>query len=92
MQYVICYDITDDKRRNNVAKILLDYGHRVQYSVFECEITKKVLDTLIQSIVECIDFDKDSVVVYSLCSRCVDLVRTLGFQRLKKSLSAALVV
>ena len=35
MHYTVAYDITDDKRRNKVAKILKDFGKRVQYSVFE---------------------------------------------------------
>lgn len=39
--YVISYDISNDRRRNKIAKILLDYGRRVQYSVFECEMNQK---------------------------------------------------
>ena len=33
--YVVSYDIGSDKLRNKVAKVLLGYGNRVQYSVFE---------------------------------------------------------
>ena len=33
MHYTVAYDITDDKRRNRVAKILKDFGTRIQYSV-----------------------------------------------------------
>ena len=29
----------DDKRRTKIAKILGDFGTRVQYSVFECNLT-----------------------------------------------------
>ena len=35
MFYLVTYDITDDQRRTKVAKILEDFGDRVQYSVFE---------------------------------------------------------
>lgn len=36
MQYfLICYDIEQDTRRNRMAKCLLRWGRRVQYSVFE---------------------------------------------------------
>jgi len=38
MLYVISYDIPDDERRLKVAKILLDFGRRVQYSVFEAHL------------------------------------------------------
>ena len=44
--YVISYDIVSDKLRNKVAKILLDYGKRVQYSVFECYISQKQFEEL----------------------------------------------
>lgn len=33
--YLICYDIEDDRRRNRLAKCLMRWGRRVQYSVFE---------------------------------------------------------
>ncbi|GAH67947.1 unnamed protein product, partial [marine sediment metagenome] len=32
MFYIISYDIPDDKRRQEIAKILLNFGDRVQYS------------------------------------------------------------
>lgn len=33
-QFVIAYDISDDRRRNRVARVLLGVGERVQKSVF----------------------------------------------------------
>ena len=36
MFYVVSYDISDDRRRLNLVKTLLDFGAMVQYSVFEC--------------------------------------------------------
>lgn len=33
-RFLIAYDITDDLRRNRVAKTLEAYGDRIQYSVF----------------------------------------------------------
>lgn len=38
MILVICYDITDDRRREDVAALLSGYGPRVQLSVFECDV------------------------------------------------------
>ena len=35
LAYVVCFDITDDKHRLKLAKLLLRYGDRVQLSVFE---------------------------------------------------------
>ena len=33
-QFVICYDISDDHRREKVARVLLRYGERAQKSVY----------------------------------------------------------
>lgn len=35
---LIAYDIPDDKRRTRIAKTLLSYGDRLQYSVFLFDI------------------------------------------------------
>ncbi|RJP64442.1 MAG: CRISPR-associated endonuclease Cas2, partial [Candidatus Abyssobacteria bacterium SURF_17] len=32
----VSYDVSNNKKRSKIADILKDYGHRVQYSVFEC--------------------------------------------------------
>ena len=39
MVWVICYDVVEDKRRNQVFKALQGFGQNVQYSVFECELS-----------------------------------------------------
>ena len=39
--YLIIYDITDNKRLQKIAKIMEDYGERIQRSVFEIEIREK---------------------------------------------------
>jgi len=40
---VVSYDIVDDKRRTKLAKKLCDFGKRVQYSVFECDLDEDSL-------------------------------------------------
>ena len=39
MYFVVSYDISDDKRRTKIHNTLKSYGQRVQYSVFECDLT-----------------------------------------------------
>lgn len=41
MYYIVCYDISSNKRRYRVGKYLQYYGHRVQRSVFEIYIRKE---------------------------------------------------
>ena len=59
--YFISYDITDDKRRNRVARILLDYGERVQYSVFCCQVNKRELLKLQESLKLAINNNEDQI-------------------------------
>ncbi len=44
--YVAAYDIARHTRRARVAEILLEYGRRVQRSVFEIEVEPEELDDL----------------------------------------------
>jgi len=44
--YVITYDIPVDRRRNKVATALEDHGRRVQYSVFEANLTSAQIAAL----------------------------------------------
>ena len=48
--YLIMYDISDNKRRIKVEKLLSSYGYRVNYSVFECIISAKVLEKIVQEL------------------------------------------
>ena len=47
MLMIVSYDIVDDKRRTKLAKRLCDFGKRVQYSVFECDLSKEQLKKMI---------------------------------------------
>ena len=46
MRIVVSYDVSDDRRRRKVAKIMEGYGYRVQYSVFECDLDADQMRTL----------------------------------------------
>ena len=37
--YLVCYDISDEKRVRMVFKAMKDYGDHLQFSVFECQFT-----------------------------------------------------
>lgn len=53
--YLVCYDITDDKRLRRVFKTCKNYGDHLQYSVFECDLTameKIRLETALKAIIE----------------------------------------
>ena len=67
---VIAYDITSDKARDKVAKLLLNYGQRVNYSVFECAITAKQQALLVAKLQGLIEPKTDCVLFYRVCQAC----------------------
>jgi len=78
MRVVISYDIVEDGRRNKIADLLKDYGTRVQYSVFECDINNETLRALINQLDGLIDHRDDSVRVYVICKGCLARGVALG--------------
>ena len=48
--YAVVYDISSDKERAGVNKILKNFGFRVQKSVFECRMNRKGRDDLIKKL------------------------------------------
>lgn len=42
MFVVVSYDIVNDRQRQRLAKVLGDYGQRVQKSVFECRVDERL--------------------------------------------------
>lgn len=76
--YVIAYDISSDRRRTKVHKVLCGFGQWTQYSLFECYLTKKEHLTLREKLDRILEPDDDSVRFYPLCVACVEKVETVG--------------
>jgi CRISPR-associated protein Cas2 len=79
MLYVISYDISVDRRRARVAKLLEGFGQRVQYSVFECDLTESQYAALKRKLQRVLKSDEgDSLRTYRLCATCVKTVVVEG--------------
>ncbi len=63
--YAVVYDITDDKERAKIARLLKSYGFRVQKSVFECRLTKGEKQKLIRDLMS-LNVQTGSIKVYRL--------------------------
>jgi CRISPR-associated protein Cas2 len=70
MVVVVTYDIVEDRKRNRLAKVLANYGHRVQKSVFECDLEDQQYLRMKGLLEKEIDPEMDSVRYYFLCRRC----------------------
>lgn len=79
---LITYDIESDKLRTKVAKVLEGHGERVQYSVFECNLTKPQLQKLKKRLAGIMKKAPDeevwSIRFYFLCAACVKHIDILG--------------
>lgn len=84
MRYLVAYDIPDTPRRTRVAKILDDFGDRVQYSVFECIMDKELLERMETRLRAVIVEDKDHIRIYSLCAACEKVMSIIGSGKVVK--------
>ena len=79
MRTLITFDITDDRKRYRVVKILMEYSQRVQKSVFESPSLSKNCFLRMRSHIErLIDPKTDSVRYYRLCNACEKRIRHYG--------------
>ncbi|AFY93133.1 CRISPR-associated endonuclease Cas2 [Chamaesiphon minutus] len=72
MNILVTYDIADTeskagaKRLRKVAIVCKDYGQRVQFSVFECEIDQMQFEVFRSKLLKTIDVRVDSLRFYKL--------------------------
>ncbi len=64
--YLVCYDISDDKRLRKVFKIMRSFGDHLQFSVFECQLTPTDLVRLRSDLGAVIHHDDDQVLFVDL--------------------------
>ena len=71
MYVLVTYDVSTvtragRKRLRQVARACLDYGQRVQYSVFECKVDPSQFVALKSRLLDIINPEVDSVRFYNL--------------------------
>lgn len=77
--YLITYDISSDRLRNKMARLLLNYGKRVQFSVFECDIDLKNYKKLYGEMVKLtLDKEEVNVRIYILDKNAKEHIQTIG--------------
>ena len=83
MQVLITYDVetvspAGKRRLRQVAKVCVDYGQRVQNSVFELNIYPADLVEIKNKLRKIIDPEKDSIRIYNLGKNWERRVESLG--------------
>ena len=86
MLVVVSYDVSTmdpegPKRLRRVARICKNYGQRVQYSVFECEVEPAMWVFLRKKLIEVIDPEADSLRFYFLGSNWKRRIEQVGVRK-----------
>lgn len=81
---LITYDVsTEDKqgkkRLRKVAELCVDYGQRVQNSVFECSLTPAEFVEIKEKLKKIIDNSSDSIRFYNLGKNWQHRVEKMGY-------------
>ncbi len=65
MLVLVCYDVTNDARRERLSAMLSGFGDRIQYSVFACALSDLERRQLLRRLTRYVR-DED-VRVYTVC-------------------------
>ena len=91
MLYLVAYDICNPKRLRKIAGTCLDYGIRVQYSVFECRLEEDQFQRLWGELLDIMDITEDRLVSYKLDARAAREVITAGTMECSETVVCYLV-
>lgn len=85
MMILITYDVntqkaSGQKRLRRVAKICVNYGQRVQNSVFECVLDNAKLSQVRNALLKVIDLKEDTLRLYHLGNNYKEKVEHYGIR------------
>lgn len=78
MLRLVAYDVTDARRLRKVSAICKDYGFRIEYSIFECDLEERVFQEFWERLLKQIDPKEDRLISYRICAECVANIRSAG--------------
>ena len=78
MLRLVAYDVREPKRLRKVAKVCEDFGIRVEYSVFECDLSEILFSRLWMQLQKIIDPGEDCILAYRICGACVSGIDSMG--------------
>ncbi len=85
MLVVVSYDVADDQRRHQVAKLLEGFGSRVLESVFECDLTPAQYAQLERKLRKALKAGEDRARAYFMCADCKLQTRVFGGGKVEAS-------
>ncbi len=78
MQCLLVYDIPDDRARDKIANVCLDYGlHRIQYSSFLGELSHNRQEEIMQRIGRTLGRREGNVQLFPVCEKDLALRKVI---------------
>lgn len=65
-RFLVAYDISEPRRLRQICKIMEEYGDRLQYSVFICDLSRAELIHARAKVEQQMELTEDSVVIVDL--------------------------
>ena len=78
--YIVGYDIADQKRLAKVAKIVQGFGYRIQYSFFHCFISSQQKKRLRQLLQKVIHEGEDQVIIVPVSEKQLKEIEFVGYK------------
>ena len=89
---VVAYDIEDDRRRTKLHNTLMNFGRPVQYSIFECILSKgdlKKMKAAVERVIK--KEERDAVRYYYLCRNCQERIEVVSGEDVTRERSTIVV-
>ena len=78
MQYIVCYDIADDQRRERLSELLLNYGSRIQRSVFLLHLDNELAGRMRRDVERVLEPVEDVAHIFPMCGDCEPKALVVG--------------
>lgn len=78
--YLVGYDISDQKRLAKVAKIMTEFGLRIQYSFFHCFLADGQKNRMKERLTDVIKEGDDQIIILPVTERQLKEIEFVGFK------------
>jgi CRISPR-associated protein Cas2 len=78
--YLVGYDISDQKRLAKVAKIMTEFGSRIQYSFFHCFLADRHKNRMKERLRDIIKEGDDQIIILPVTERQLKEIEFVGFK------------
>jgi len=76
--YLVAYDIADPKRLQKIRKKCLEYGIKIQKSVFLIDSKSSQIEKFTKEVISLSNKEEDSLIILPICQKCYQKLQQFG--------------